>query len=169
MIALDAGVLETRYALAPQPHLGVGLSARLNVELHRSVHGLNDGGAAQCRPSEADGLGGIDIGALALKEGMLRHSDIHQKIASRTAVGAGVAAICPTERLTVIDTGRNGDLHGLHGGNVALAAAVRTLLLDDLAAAVAVRTGNHLLNGAEHALLGHDHLAAAAALRTGLR
>ena len=99
---------------------------------------------------------------------MLGNRDIDEKITSRTAIGSRITATGTAQGLSIIDTGRDRQLDVLLRRDVALATAVRTLLLDDLTRAMAVRTGHHLLHRTEHALLCHHHLSTAAALRTGL-
>ena len=104
-----------------------------------------------------------DVEAVAFKERVRPHVDVHAQIARGTAVEPFVAAAAHIERLAVVDTG--GDVH-LHGGRFrfkAGAVAVIARVFDRFAASAAVGA---LLGGAHHAegraLLDVDRPAAAA-------
>ena len=100
---------------------------------------------------------------------MAPHDDLNQHIAPGSSIDARLAQPRHARGLAVVDS--RGDIDGipfLHG-YISGSMAVDALVLDDLAAALAVRTGLHVPDRPEQGLLGEHHLALAAALRAGLR
>ena len=90
------------------------------------------------------------------------------EVAALTASGSRLAAACKTHALTVINAARYGYLEFLAHGLIACAITVRTLLLDDLARAVTIRTCLHILDLAKEGLLGVHDFALAVTLAAGL-
>ena len=100
---------------------------------------------------------------------MTLYVHFHQKISSGAAVHARLSFFTDPDALAVIDTGRDRYCDLLAAAGITLTTTVRTLLFHDLTGTAAVRTGLHISNHPEKRLLGIDHLAFAAALRTGFR
>ncbi len=168
VVAPHLGIAHRGNALAPQADLCVCLCARLYIVHHIAVHGLDADVSAQSCLGKGDGHCGEDIHILPHKDGVTRHCHLHKQISSRAAVYARLSLLADADALSVVNTRRDGHSDLLLAGNIAGSAAVRALVLDDLSAAVAVRTCLYVLHCAEEGLLGVDNLALAAAFWTGL-
>ena len=99
---------------------------------------------------------------------MLGYHCLNQEITSLAAVYARLTAACAAYTLPVVDTSRNGNLEFFLLGDLTSAIAVRAFFFDHLALAAAVRTGLDILHLAKEGLLGVDNLTFTAALLTGL-
>ena len=115
--------------------------------------------AAQGGGGDADRHLAVQVVALALEDVVLAQPDLDVEVASRTAVLARLAVAAGADALAVVDAGRDLDLQRLLLLDLALAVAGRAGLGNDLAAAVAVRTG---LLDTEKPLAHLDHTLAVA-------
>ena len=99
---------------------------------------------------------------------MWAHGDDDEKIAGLAAALARLALTANGDDLAVVDAG--GDAHGaaLGGAHLAAPVALRAGIGDDLARALAVRAGAHVLDGAKGRVGGGAHLARAVAGGAGL-
>ena len=164
VIAADILAAQGRDTLAAEADLGAGLCAGLDIVDNLSVNGINHNAAAE----SSDGIGnfdhGEDIDSLALEGLVGGYNDFYQQVAPGTAVDAGLALFTDANALTIVNACRNRDIDGLAAGDIACAAAVGTFILDDLAAAAAVRAGLDIPDCSEEGLLCKYDLALAAAL-----
>ena len=133
-----------------------------------TVYRLDADRTAQGCCSEGDRYGGEDVDILTFEYRMLGYNCLNQEITSLAAVHARLTTACTTYTLAIIDTGRNGNLKFLLSGNITASIAVRAFFFDHLALAAAVRTGLDILHLAKEGLLGVDNLTFTAALLTGL-
>src|SRR5450631_978370 len=148
--------------------------ARLRAARHRDLGaGALDGRhvdrAAERRGGERDRHPTIDVGAVALKNRVLRNADEDVEVACRRAVQADLALAGKADTGAVLDPGRDGNRQRLLAPYPALTAARAARLFDDGAGTLAGRAG--ALYG-EEALLGTHSamtLAGAAAGRAGTR
>src|SRR6185437_15992448 len=106
----------------------------------------------------------IDVGAVTLKDRVLRDADENVQVARRRAVQADFALAGEADAGAVLNSGRDADRQRLLTPDPALAAARAARLFDDGAGALAGRAG--ALDG-EKALLGADAAVALAGAATG--
>ena len=108
--------------------------------------------------------------SLTLEFWILGNCDLHQEISPRPSVRARFAHSRQPDGLSVVYTGRYGDLELFLGLYVTRAAAVRTFFLDDGTLTLTVRTYGHRLHlSEERIVLRNRYLTAASAPWTGLR
>ena len=169
VVAPDGLVPNGWNALSSQAHLRVGLCSRLHVVLHFSVHRPDADGAAQSSLRKGDRHSGEYVHILTLEDGVSGHHHFHQQIAPLSAAGSGLALPGQTDALAIVDACRDRHFEFLSRGNISGAVALRTFFADHLAGAAAVRTGLDILNRAEEGLLGVHDLAFAVAFRASLR
>src|SRR5262249_42471764 len=137
-------------------HLHLGLAA---------IDGRNlEAAAERCR-HHRDRHAAMQIGAVALEEHVRGEREENVEIAVRPAAHAGFALAGETDARAVLDSGRDIDRERALARHAAGAGAIRTRIVDHLAAAL---TGHAGALEREEALL-MTHLAGAAAGRTGLR
>ncbi len=132
-----------------------------------------DGGhlyrTAECGGGEVEHQVIHDIVAVTYEFGMFHLLDYNQQVAVGSAVGCRVALAAHGESLTVLHAGGDGERHSLLLAHNALAVTVCTLLGDDFALAVTLRTLHGRLRDAKHGLLLAYHRARAVTGGTGVK
>src|SRR6266851_6026529 len=84
----------------------------------------------------------MEIGTLALEEGMRREGEENIEIAGRAAAGPGLALACEPDAGSVLHAGRNIDRQGPLACDAPRARARRAWIVDHLTSALAARTGS---------------------------
>src|SRR5579863_2911291 len=147
------------HALAAQAEHLAGLCLGRDLEGYAAVQGRHFEFAAECGHGEAHGHLAGKIGTVAAEDGMGPDANLHVEVAGGSAVGPRLALAGEPYTVARVHAGRHLHRQRLLLLHPALSVAVRAGVRDDLAPAVAARTG---LLHREEALL-HAHLAAAVA------
>lgn len=155
------------YALVPQTEYRTRLGAFRHGVAGLAVDGGNGDLVAQHRLGEGDGDLAPNVEAVTLEQRVGPHCDGNCHIAGRAVVDALVTLTAHQESLAVVDTGRDIDLQLPADADTALAAALLTGVLDDLALTAAVRTGADSLHHTKGGALLDGYLAGAMAVGTG--
>ena len=156
-----------RHALA----LGLELLARLGAFGHlqldlRAVDAVDPDLAAERRAHHGDRHAAIEVGAVALEEGMRLHRQENIQIARRPAAHARLALAREADAGAVLDAGRHIDRERALHRLAARARAGRAGIVDDLAAPLTGRAG--ALDGEEALLRAHAAMAGAGGAGLGL-
>src|SRR5450830_980352 len=146
-------------ALAFQAESLARLGAFRNRERHLAVQGRHFDFAAQGCLGERNRHFAMQVVAFALEYGVRLDVDFHIQVTGRAAIRTRFAVAGRADAHAIVDTDRYFDFQRLVALDTACAAARRTRIGDDLAAAMAFRAS---LLDAEETLL-HAHLAVAAA------
>ena len=149
---------DVAHALAPEAKQFFTLSTGGNLDGSTPVQRRNFEFAAHHGGGKTHGHLAIEVVLFTLEQRMGLEPNLHEKITRRSAVLAGLAFAREPDLVTLVHAG--GNLHRQRLGVLHPASAVtgRTWIDDDLAGAMAFRTG--LLDRKESLL--HAHLAVAA-------
>src|SRR5579871_1486864 len=151
-------------ALAAQAERLAALCFRRDLDVRGAVQRRQVDLPAERGGGEAHRHLAVEVGRVALEYRVGLDGDLHIEVAGRAAVHPGLAFAAQPDAVAFVDAGRDLDVERLVRLETARPLALRARLGNDLAVAVAGRTG--LLDGKE--ALRHPHLALAAAGRTGL-
>ena len=150
------------HTLFAQAKLLSGLSSGRNLEQCAAVNGRNLNLGAQSRFRGGYRNGDANVVALAVEYGMVRRPDDHVKIASRTAVRAGIAFAGHADTLAIAGPSLDPDFERLGAFNRSFSMTIGAGG-DVFPRPVASRTGNIEF----HSPAGLRDLAFAAAFRAG--
>ena len=121
----------------------------------------------QCCLCISQRCGREDIHILSLEDRVTCYIYFYEKVASRSAIGSWFTLITDTDALSVVDTGRDGNLDLLTCGSISCSMAGTAFILDDLTRSVTVRTGLYITDHTKHGLLCIDDLTFSFTFRTG--
>ena len=166
-VATRARTSQVRHALAAQSDLGSGLGTGLDFDRLLAIGGRD--GERRAERGLGDGQGQVEeeLGVATLEARVWRDMGDDIQVAERTAPWARFALPRQSHLVALVDAGRHGHAQLAPPLGAPVTTACRAGLVDDLALAVAARTGADVDHLAEHRGADGPDLAAALALRAG--
>src|SRR5487761_2413889 len=158
---------EVRSAATAQPDLRARLGPRLDLEILLAVRRRDADGRAKRRLGDREREVAEELRPFALQRRVRRDVDRDIEAAGRATARTHLALCQETDLVPVVDPCRHADAEPFRALAPAVAAAVRTGCLHDLALPAAARTGDDVHHLAQHRLADVADLAATLALRAG--